>query len=171
MIVSSGIPFSSGVNGKNPPAAMRYRPNSSASLTRRRSKIVVPHHPSLLPLPGQAFFMPPWLSQRAMAAARLAKLKGGRPLAETSPVGGVSQSEAKTRDEAAERAMVGARMANLIHGEPGGEVNAPMGALKPAVTIERAAELSGSSRRNIQRAVTHGLHRPPCPRARGSTAR
>lgn len=43
-------------------------------------------------------------------------------------------------------------MANLRKGGQGGKLNAPMGTLKPAITIERAAELSGSSKRNIQRA-------------------
>ena len=45
--------------------------------------------------------------------------------------------------------MVGVRMANL---KKGVNQHVPMGASSPAVTIERAAELSGSSKRNIQRA-------------------
>ena len=50
-----------------------------------------------------------------------------------------------------ERAMVGARMANLKAHRP---VSAPMGVVnsQPAISIERAAELSGSSRKSIERA-------------------
>jgi hypothetical protein len=53
-----------------------------------------------------------------------------------------------------QRAMAGARMANLKKGGDAGihKSNTPMGALVPAVTIQRAAELSGSSRKNIERA-------------------
>jgi hypothetical protein len=47
-------------------------------------------------------------------------------------------------------------MANLRKGgERGNQYTggkSPMGALAPAITITRAAELSGSSRKNIQRA-------------------
>ncbi len=57
------------------------------------------------------------------------------------------------------RALVGARMANLKKGAPTGNQNAsksnkPMGHIDstPAITIERAAELSGSTRANIKRA-------------------
>jgi hypothetical protein len=42
-----------------------------------------------------------------MVAAKWAKLKGGRPSNETSPIGGVSQSETKTRDEAAKLLNIG----------------------------------------------------------------
>ncbi len=48
--------------------------------------------------------------------------------------------------------MVGARMANLKHGANRHDLEKPMGHSTPAITIERAAELSGSSKRNIQRA-------------------
>jgi hypothetical protein len=38
---------------------------------------------------------------------------------------------------------VGARMANLIHGGQGRKLEESMGVLKPAVTLDRVAELSG----------------------------
>lgn len=63
-----------------------------------------------------------------------------------------SLNDHRRHDSDNERAMVGARMANLKAHRP--KLSAPMGGVndKPAITIERAAELSGSSRRNIQRA-------------------
>lgn len=60
-----------------------------------------------------------------------------------------------------ERAMVGARMANLKHGV---RADTPMGASTPAISIERAAELSGSSRKSIERAkpiVQSGIQELP----------
>lgn len=62
-----------------------------------------------------------------------------------------SLNDHRRHDSDNERAMVGARMANLKHGgdRKGDEIKKPMGQL---ITIARAAELSGSSRKNIQRA-------------------
>jgi hypothetical protein len=48
-----------------------------------------------------------------------------------------------------QRALVGARMANL---KKGANQHTPMGVSSPVVTITRAAELSGSSRKSIERA-------------------
>lgn len=64
-----------------------------------------------------------------------------------------SLNDHRRHDSENERALVGARMANLRKGEVGrgrASIDAPTGA--PIITIERAAELSGSSKRNIQRA-------------------
>jgi hypothetical protein len=65
-----------------------------------------------------------------------------------------SLNDHRRHDSDNERAMVGARMANLVRGGDGGihKSNKPMGGLAPAITQERAAELSGSSVKNIQRA-------------------
>jgi hypothetical protein len=65
-----------------------------------------------------------------------------------------SLNDHRRHDTENERALVGARMANLRQGgdRKSGEIKKPMGHLKPAVTIARAAELSGSSKKNIQRA-------------------
>jgi len=64
-----------------------------------------------------------------------------------------SLNDHRRHDTENERALVGARMANLKNGGAGRSrpaIGAPMGA--PIISIERAAELSGSSKRNIQRA-------------------
>jgi hypothetical protein len=67
-----------------------------------------------------------------------------------------SLNDHRRHDSENERALVGARMANLRKGgERGNQYTggkSPMGALAPAITINRAAELSGSSRKNIERA-------------------
>ena len=67
----------------------------------------------------------------------------------------ISHNLHRRHDSENERAMVGARMANLRQGgERGNQYTGgkkPTGDL-PAITIERAAELSGSSKKNIQRA-------------------
>jgi hypothetical protein len=65
-----------------------------------------------------------------------------------------SLNDHRRHDTANERAMVGARMANLRKGGVGGATvsDRTMGQSPPAITIERAAELSGSSSKNIQRA-------------------
>lgn len=68
--------------------------------------------------------------------------------------------------------MVGARMANLKKGGDAGihKTNPPMGGLVPAVSIKRAAELSGSSRKSVERAkqiVTNGI--PELQEAAGAT--
>lgn len=51
-----------------------------------------------------------------------------------------------------QRGMVGARMANLKNGTNRHDLAKPMGQAAPAITMSRAAELSGSSVKNIQRA-------------------
>tara|TARA_R110000803_G_scaffold200933_1_gene265571 strand:- start:1160 stop:1948 length:789 start_codon:yes stop_codon:yes gene_type:complete len=69
-----------------------------------------------------------------------------------------SLNDHRRHDTTNERALVGARMANLRAGGDRGNQHTggkcPMGHMpnKPAVTIERAAELSGASQRNIRRA-------------------
>jgi hypothetical protein len=66
-----------------------------------------------------------------------------------------SLNDHRRHDTENERALVGARMANLRQGgERGNQYTGgkkPTGHL-PAITIARAAELSGSSKKNIQRA-------------------
>ena len=66
-----------------------------------------------------------------------------------------SLNDHRRHDSENERAMVGARMANLRQGGERGNQHTggkkPTGHL-PAITIQRAAELSGSSAKNIQRA-------------------
>ena len=49
-----------------------------------------------------------------MVGAKWAKLKGGRPPSETSPIGGVSQSETKTRNEASKLLGVGTSKPPLL---------------------------------------------------------
>ena len=63
-----------------------------------------------------------------------------------------SLNDHRRHDTDNERALVGARMANLIHGGQGGKLNSSMETLKPAVSISRAAELSGSTPASIKRA-------------------
>jgi len=66
------------------------------------------------------------------------------------PIGLIaSLNDHRRHDTANERALVGARMANLKNGQRAASMGAGG---KTVVTIERAAELSGSSRKNIERA-------------------
>lgn len=77
------------------------------------------------------------------------------------PIGLIaSLNDHRRHDDVTERAMVGARMANLVHGGQGGKLKSSTETLSPIITIDRAAELSGSSRANIKRAkpiVTTGI--------------
>jgi ParB-like chromosome segregation protein Spo0J len=63
-----------------------------------------------------------------------------------------SLNDHRRHDSDNERAMVGARIANLKAHRP--KLTTPMGVVNdtPAISLERAAELSGSSKRSIQRA-------------------
>ena len=69
----------------------------------------------------------------------------------------------RSHDSENERAMVGARMANLVRGgdRKSGEIKSSMETL---ISVDRAAELSGSSPSNIKRAkpiVQSGIQEPP----------
>ena len=93
---------------------------------------------------------------RAKRAPRCEEYSGDDPLGFV-----VSLNDHRRHDTENERAMVGARMANLKNGQMGnGRVGSSMETPTPIITIERAAELSGSTTASIKLAkpiVTTGI--------------
>jgi ParB-like chromosome segregation protein Spo0J len=64
----------------------------------------------------------------------------------------VSLNDHRRHDDPTERALVGERMASLKNGEMGnGRVGSPRGLPTPVVTMQRAAELAGTSPSQIKR--------------------
>jgi ParB family chromosome partitioning protein len=67
------------------------------------------------------------------------------------PLGRIAAlNDHRRHDNPTELALVGERMANLAAHRPSSETG-PLGPLKPAITLQRAAELAGTSKTQIKR--------------------
>jgi hypothetical protein len=92
---------------------------------------------------------------RAKRAPRIEEYTGNDPLGFVA-----SLNDHRRHDTENERAMVGARMANLKLGDNQHKVGSSTETPASIITIERAAELAGTSKANIKRAkpiVTTGI--------------